>query len=611
MRSCVTSQFSGIAIIHNSTKPQSKTSYQETFYGKTVSFQLTLIEFLQSETLKQFYHLFEAFKPKFYLLSAEKENLIFFKYSMYLLSPISSWISRKRAEEIAADHIREGRRTIALESDRFLVPAPETMEWSKGRYSKNNLYPLITRIKPSSQRRVGRDRELMDKFLDAVRRHSADVPVMSGPSSGSFNPITVPVLDYLRVDSEREDAWSYPSRDVLLTMQRRRGLSWNLRSQVVVREIDIGVTPDLESEQIIQWAWDCYRKDQEIFPTSVISYDVEEVKMTYMDLFTLGGARNEEEEEVTISTKLNEGEVYLSVRNAWYQCPVRQMYGNGTSWSLQIRIPVEERIVVGEDGKRKHVKVMKARPRIQPSVLEFMESSPTLVGVGVRTDVTGTEECYSMLAGRKVVLPKFVDIGSLATVLGWNLGSTNMPATALVTTGLLMNKICSEGDTLWGSQWDRIAASLQIYALGDLKMGHESYLVLAACAVRDMFPDKEAVCLLGKTTEYPFLDWFCRYMKESLAGLELHQTQEVGPTRTDKLSALRFRTKERIISRTPPTRITVLQNLLGDWPALTKGGPRYLHQVRVKLLQQFSVLKETPGAQREPFFSCTPPRSPW
>ena len=122
------------------------------------------------------------------------------------------------------------------------------MEWSRGLFSKSNLYPLITRSRPSTHRRVGRDRELMDKFLDAVRRHSAEVPVMTGPSSGSFNPVTVPVLDYLRVDSEREDAWSYPSRDILLSMQRRRGLSWELRSQVVVREIDIGVTPDLEEQ---------------------------------------------------------------------------------------------------------------------------------------------------------------------------------------------------------------------------------------------------------------------------------------------------------------------------------------------------------------------------
>ena len=94
----------------------------------------------------------------------------------------------------------------------------------------------------------------------------------------------------------------------------------------------------------------------------------------------------------------------------------------------------------------------------------------------------------------------------MATVMGWALGSTSMPAIAMVTTRLLMNKVVSEGDTLWGSRWDRISSSLQVYALGDLKMGHESYLVLAACAVRDFFPDKESVFLLGKTTELPFLD---------------------------------------------------------------------------------------------------------
>ena len=578
------------------------------FYSQMSFVKLTFFEFYKPGTVKQFYFLLIILKRdnKFYLLSTELENYIYYTYSMCLYSLNSSWIARSRAEDWAAEKIQEGRRLRSTEPDRFLVPAPETSEWTRGLFSKTNLYPLITKTRPPTHRRVGRDRESMDRFLDALRGHAAEVPVMTG--SDSFNPIMVPVLDYLRADSEREDAWSYPSRDALLTMQRRRGLSWDLRKQVIVKEITIGVTPDVEAEEIIRWAWDCYRKDQEIFPTSVLSYDVEEVKMTYMDFFALGGVRDEEKQEVVISRELREGEVYLGVKDAWYQCPVRQMYGNGTSWSLQLRIPVEERIMAGKDGKKSYRKVMQARPRVQPAVLEFVKNSPTLIGVGVRTDVTGSEECYSMLSGSKVLLPKFVDIGSLATVLGWDLGSTGMPAIALVTTGLLMNKLCSEGDTMWGLPWGRIAPSLQTYALGDLKMGHESYLVLAACAARDLFPDKEAVCLLGKTTEYPFLDWVSRYLKETLSGLELYQgAQGVGRGRIERLSVLRFRDKDGIVSSKPPERVAVLQKLLGEWPSLTRGGPRYLHQVRLKLLEQFSVLKETPGAQREDFFTHIPP----
>ena len=100
---------------------------------------------------------------------------------------------------------------------------------------------------------------------------------------------------------------------------------------------------------------------------------------------------------------------------------------------------------------------------------------------------------------------------------------------------------------------------------------------------------------------------FCRYIKESLAGLELHQTQASEYSRADGIAAIRYRTESRRISRAPPARVEVLQQLLGDWPALTHGGARYLHQVRFKLLEQFSILKETPGAQEELFFSCTLP----
>ena len=185
-----------------------------------------------------------------------------------------------------------------------------------------------------------------------------------------------------------------------------------MRKEVEVREIVIGQTSDEDALDIVSWAWSCYRRDQDLFPTSTLSFDVEEIKVTYMDFLTIGGARDIGVQEVVISTKVST-EVYLGVKDSWYQLPCRVMYGNGASWSLQVRIPVEDRSVI-VDGKKIHKKVIPVKPRVQPAVIRFMETSPTLVGVGVRSDVTGTEECYSMISGRKVVLPKYVEIGTLA-----------------------------------------------------------------------------------------------------------------------------------------------------------------------------------------------------
>ena len=103
------------------------------------------------------------------------------------------------------------------------------------------------------------------------------------------------------------------------------------------------------------------------------------------------------------------------------------------------------------EGKKTYQKVVPVKPEVQPAVIKFLETSPTLVGEGIRSDMTGTEECYSMICGKKVVFPKYVEIGTLATVLGWGMGSTNMPTIALVTTGLVLNKTVSAGDKSWGN----------------------------------------------------------------------------------------------------------------------------------------------------------------
>ena len=184
------------------------------------------------------------------------------------------------------------------------------------------------------------------------------------------------------------------------------------------------MTPNEAAEEIIAWAWECYRRDQELFPSPTISFNVEEVKMTYMKFQTVGGARDTDDREVVISNTVT-SEVCLGVKNSWYQFPCLLMYCNESSWSLQIRIPVEERTVIVE-GKKKYQKVVTVKLDVQPAVIEILENSPTLVGKGIRIDVTGTEECYSMISGRKIVLPKYVEIGTPVTVLGWGLGSTTL-----------------------------------------------------------------------------------------------------------------------------------------------------------------------------------------
>ena len=52
----------------------------------------------------------------------------------------------------------------------------------------------------------------------------------------------------------------------------------------------------------------------------------------------------------------------------------------------------------------------------------------------------------------------------------------------------------STGDDCWGTRWNIIPASLQCYALGDIKFGFITYNVLAGLLLRDLFLDPDVLC---------------------------------------------------------------------------------------------------------------------
>ena len=54
------------------------------------------------------------------------------------------------------------------------------------------------------------------------------------------------------------------------------------------------------------------------------------------------------------------------------------------------------------------------RLRVQPRLLEVLRDVPTCTGVGVRRDVVGTEEFYTMISGEDVELNGFVDLSVMS-----------------------------------------------------------------------------------------------------------------------------------------------------------------------------------------------------
>ena len=222
-----------------------------------------------------------------------------------------------------------------------------------------------------------------------------------------------------------------------------------------------------------------------------------------------------------------------------------------------------------------------------------MRDLPTCTGVGVRRDIVGIEDFYTMLlSGESVELNGFVDLASMSAAAGYKLLSRNITAVGVQVIGTVLNKTVSTGDDLWGIPWAELPPSLQVYGIGDIRFGYICYSVLAGIILRDLFHESDKVC---KTEQRGAVSWILEWIVKILEVVELHQSaDEKSCSRADLLVTLRFRDSRNKIDRSPsPPYILTWIKLLGDWPTIVNGGCRLALQARVKLIDQVRILAKT------------------
>ena len=93
-----------------------------------------------------------------------------------------------------------------------------------------------------------------------------------------------------------------------------------------------------------------------------------------------------------------------------------------------------------------------------------------------------------------------------------------MPPLAVITVGMVMNKVVSMADGKWGLRWSQIPPALQVYALGDVKMGYLTYNVLISLLLSQLFPDPELVCRLSRCSPVSWIRWFNNLVRDTLVG---------------------------------------------------------------------------------------------
>ena len=128
------------------------------------------------------------------------------------------------------------------------------------------------------------------------------------------------------------------------------------------------------------------------------------------------------------------------------------------------------------------------------------------------------EELFGILSHSTLCMKGSLDLGSLAVLAGWQLSRSGMLPLAVITVGMVMNKVVSRADGKWGLRWSQIPPALQVYALGDVKMGYLTYNVLISLLLRQLFPDPELVCRLSRCSPVSWIRWFNNLVRDTLVG---------------------------------------------------------------------------------------------
>ena len=234
-------------------------------------------------------------------------------------------------------------------------------------------------------------------------------------------------------------------------------------------------------------------------------------------------------------------------------------------------------------------------------VVAFLEEIPVIMGSGVHADLMVVEELFGILSHGELRMKGFLDLASLAVLAGWQLSRSDMLPLAVITVGMVMNKVVVMADGKWGLRWSQIPPALQVYAIGNVKMGYLTYSVLISLLLRQLFPDPELVCRLSRCSPGSWVAWFNNLVRDTLVGtaVEALPSAITSGSRSQLMETIKARNLGGGIPLEAPERIKFLAGLV-VWPVLTMGGPRYLHCVRSKYLAQFNVLMKSvalPGMQ--------------
>ena len=510
-------------------------------------------------------------------------NIYYFRGSEHrTMNPSLVEHSTEFLTQTAIRIMKKCRASITEPTDEILVPKSTENHWRKdGSLSKVNLIREITGQYPNKE--SSHDADSMHYYLLKVSPDGLQNPQLE--DTDIYLPAGAPLLDFLSVTMDRTESWKVLNKDEISAYQKNRGLTYRMLEEVKIREIVIGQSSDEQIKDAVEWFWTNHNKDQEFYPTQVVSLSCEYLTISLYDLYRMSGKIICPEAR-RISPRI-ENAVPDLPEDKWKQLPVKVIVGNGISYALVISI------VLNRDHDDEY---LVEKLIIQESILEFLVSLPLCMGLGIKKEVEDLEYYYETISGKPLNMKGSVDLSELALLCGYAASSRCMTAMGIQVLGTVLNKTVSRGDDKWAWSWGELQGSLQVYAMGIIRFSHMSYNILSSILIRDFFPDPDIACkYFNSTNQWEVFAWFLELLSYSLDGLVTDSNAyRNAVNRIDLMKCLHYTYPgSREMMDDCPSRIKLWIKLLGDWPSITAGGCRSLIQARSWFTTQARILKRS------------------
>ena len=156
-------------------------------------------------------------------------------------------------------------------------------------------------------------------------------------------PLGAPVIDFLRVDSERPDGWAHPSLSLIDGWRSNRGIPRNYPCTLDIRECVIGKATEEDWIAFDKWVRDQWDSDQAYFPSWTLSFDTEQVFITTFDWIEMSKAGATEvmfqKNQQLATSKILDNDGYL-VEDKPRNIPGKIFFGDGLRWTAIVSLPI-------------------------------------------------------------------------------------------------------------------------------------------------------------------------------------------------------------------------------------------------------------------------------